>query len=94
MGESAAALVTKALYRRALTWTVHHRWVMVARGAGRAWLAASGCCTGGAIGSEFLPHLDEGSIWAFGTPAPSIGPDDGTEMMNRGAHRPSLPSRK
>jgi cobalt-zinc-cadmium resistance protein CzcA len=35
------------------------------------------------IGSEFLPHLDEGSIWAFGTAAPSIGPAEGTRVMNR-----------
>jgi heavy metal efflux system protein len=30
----------------------------------------------GVIGSEFLPHLDEGSIWARGTLAPSTGPDE------------------
>ena len=69
-------------YRRALTWTVHHRWVMV----GAAVSAV--CCSlyllyGGLIGSEFLPHLDEGSIWAFGTAAPSIGPAEGTRVMNR-----------
>ena len=69
-------------YRRALTWTVHHRWVMV----GAALSAV--CCSlyllyGGLIGSEFLPHLDEGSIWAFGTAAPSIGPAEGTRVMNR-----------
>ena len=27
------------------------------------------------IGSEFLPHLDEGAIWVRGTLAPSTGPD-------------------
>jgi cobalt-zinc-cadmium resistance protein CzcA len=74
-------LITRG-YRRALTWTVHHRWMMV----GVA-VAALGCSAylvyGGAIGSEFLPHLDEGSIWAFGTAAPSIGPVEGTEVMHR-----------
>src|SRR5271156_2006168 len=30
----------------------------------------------GVIGSEFLPHLDEGAIWARGTLAPSTGPDE------------------
>jgi len=72
-----------AMYRHALTWTVRHRWVMAGVAASAlacsAWLVTSG-----AIGSEFLPHLDEGSIWAFGTLAPSVGPDDGTEIMNRG----------
>jgi len=29
---------------------------------------------GGPIGSEFLPHLDEGSIWVRGTLPPSEGP--------------------
>ena len=28
----------------------------------------------GVIGSEFLPHLDEGAIWVRGTLAPSTGP--------------------
>jgi cobalt-zinc-cadmium resistance protein CzcA len=72
-----------AMYRSALAWTVHHRWVMA--GVAASALACSvWLVTSGAIGSEFLPHLDEGSIWAFGTLAPSVGPDDGTEIMNRG----------
>jgi cobalt-zinc-cadmium resistance protein CzcA len=35
------------------------------------------------VGSEFLPHLDEGSIWARGTLAPSTGPTEGVAVMNR-----------
>jgi cobalt-zinc-cadmium resistance protein CzcA len=38
---------------------------------------------GGVIGSEFLPHLDEGAIWARGTLAPSTGPDEGARVMNQ-----------
>jgi len=38
---------------------------------------------GGIIGSEFLPHLDEGSIWARGTLAPSVGPSTGGEVMDQ-----------
>ncbi len=34
------------------------------------------------IGSEFLPHLDEGAIWARGTLATSTGPTEGTAIMN------------
>jgi cobalt-zinc-cadmium resistance protein CzcA len=37
----------------------------------------------GAIGSEFLPHLDEGAIWARGTLAPSTGPEEGETVMNK-----------
>ena len=69
-------------YRHTLTWTVRHHWAMVAVA-----LAAVSCSLyllyGGLIGSEFLPHLDEGSIWAFGTAAPSIGPAEGTRIVNR-----------
>ncbi len=69
-------------YRHALTWTVHHRWAMVGVGA------AALCCSlylvwSGVIGSEFLPHLDEGAIYARGTAAPSTGPAEGILQMNR-----------
>src|SRR6202000_2545555 len=35
------------------------------------------------IGSEFLPHLDEGSIWGRGTLAPSTGPDESVAIAHR-----------
>ena len=38
---------------------------------------------GGVIGSEFLPHLDEGSIWARGTLPPSTGPTEGQRVMDQ-----------
>ena len=74
-------LITRA-YSRTVTWTIRHRWVMTGVAAGAV------CCSfyllsGGRIGSEFLPHLDEGAIWVRGTAAPSIGPTEGTTMMNR-----------
>jgi len=37
----------------------------------------------GRIGSEFLPHLDEGAIWARGTLAPSTGPTQGEAIMRQ-----------
>jgi heavy metal efflux system protein len=69
-------------YRRTLTWTVHHRWVMVGASV------TAVCCslwllTGARIGSEFLPHLDEGAIWLRGTSAPSTGLTSGTNIMDR-----------
>src|SRR6201999_1555442 len=36
----------------------------------------------GIIGSEFLPHLDEGSIWARGTLAQSTNLTEGTRFMH------------
>jgi cobalt-zinc-cadmium resistance protein CzcA len=38
---------------------------------------------GGPIGSEFLPHLDEGSIWVRGTLPPSEGPTPSIDFMNK-----------
>jgi cobalt-zinc-cadmium resistance protein CzcA len=69
-------------YRHAVTWAVHHRWVMAGLAGGAV------CCSfyllsGGRIGSEFLPHLDEGAIWVRGTAAPSIGPTEGANIMDR-----------
>jgi len=38
---------------------------------------------GGPIGSEFLPHLDEGSIWVRGTLPPSQGPSSSIDFTNK-----------
>jgi cobalt-zinc-cadmium resistance protein CzcA len=38
---------------------------------------------GGPIGSEFLPHLDEGSIWIRGTLPPSEGPTPSVDFTNK-----------
>jgi cobalt-zinc-cadmium resistance protein CzcA len=38
---------------------------------------------GGPIGSEFLPHLDEGSIWVRGTLPPSEGPTASIDFANK-----------
>jgi len=35
------------------------------------------------IGSEFLPHLDEGALWVRGTLAPSTGPTEGIRLSNQ-----------
>jgi heavy metal efflux system protein len=37
----------------------------------------------GIIGSEFLPHLDEGAIWVRGTLAPSTGPTAGIDLARK-----------
>jgi cobalt-zinc-cadmium resistance protein CzcA len=69
-------------YRHAVTWTIHHRWVMVGAAAGAVCCSLYLLCSG-VIGSEFLPHLDEGSIWVRGTAPPSTGPTEGAILMNR-----------
>ena len=61
----------------AVRWAIEHRRVTVAVGAA-AFVAAVFLMASGVIGSEFLPHLDEGAIWVRGTLAPSTGPDGRT----------------
>jgi len=69
-------------YRTAVRWAIRHRAVtvgvcvlLVVLGN---YLAFSGI-----IGSEFLPHLDEGALWVRGTLAPSTGPDEGIRVANQ-----------
>jgi cobalt-zinc-cadmium resistance protein CzcA len=69
-------------YRNALVWAIHHRVVTV--GTCVLMLAVGiYLAFGGAIGSEFLPHLDEGALWVRGTLAPSTGPDEGIRVANQ-----------
>src|ERR1700682_1984025 len=68
-------------YREAARWAIEHRIVTVGV-AVVALLVAVYLTVGGVIGSEFLPHLDEGSLWVRGTLAPSTGPDEGVRLTN------------
>jgi cobalt-zinc-cadmium resistance protein CzcA len=69
-------------YRRRLRWCVGHRAFTV--GVGVACLVVTLFLGfSGVIGSEFLPHLDEGSIWARGTLAQSTSLTEGTRFMNQ-----------
>jgi cobalt-zinc-cadmium resistance protein CzcA len=71
---------------RAYGWTLRRairlRWLTLAIAVGSfgisVWLLSSG-----ALGSEFLPHLDEGAIWARATLAPSTGPSSGIALMEK-----------
>jgi heavy metal efflux system protein len=69
------------VYRKQLRWAVQHRWVIagvaLASLAGTIYLGFSGV-----IGSEFLPHLDEGAIWARGTLANSTSLSEAEKFTN------------
>lgn len=69
-------------YRTSVRWAITHRRVTL----------TVACCIfavalwlnfGGVVGSEFLPHLDEGSIWVRGSLAPSTGPSASIDFTNR-----------
>jgi cobalt-zinc-cadmium resistance protein CzcA len=69
-------------YRKAVTWSIRNRSLTV--GAAAALFAfAMFLAFGGVIGSEFLPHLDEGAIWVRGTLAPSTGPSESAQVAER-----------
>jgi heavy metal efflux system protein len=69
-------------YRKAVTWSIRKRSLTV--GAAAVLFAiAMFLAFGGVIGSEFLPHLDEGAIWVRGTLAPSTGPSESAQVAER-----------
>jgi cobalt-zinc-cadmium resistance protein CzcA len=72
----------KGRYSSAVRWAIEHRLLTVGF-AGLSLAATIILALGGFIGSEFLPHLDEGALWVRGTLAPSTGPSEGTRLANQ-----------
>ena len=69
-------------YRVAVRATIVHRnWTVGISAV--LFLVAIYLSFGGPVGSEFLPHLDEGSIWVRGTMPPSEGPTDSIDFTNK-----------
>jgi cobalt-zinc-cadmium resistance protein CzcA len=69
-------------YRKAVAWAIRHRPVTVGMAA-LSFALAVFLAFSGVIGSEFLPHLDEGAIWVRGTLAPSTGPTESARVADR-----------
>jgi cobalt-zinc-cadmium resistance protein CzcA len=69
-------------YRVAVRWAIRHRAVTIGVVLFMV-VVGNYLAFGGAIGSEFLPHLDEGALWVRGTLAPSTGPDEGIRVANQ-----------
>jgi cobalt-zinc-cadmium resistance protein CzcA len=69
-------------YRTAVRAAILHRtWTV---GISAALFAVAVYLTfGGPVGSEFLPHLDEGAIWVRGTLPPSEGPTTSISFTNQ-----------
>jgi heavy metal efflux system protein len=69
-------------YRKDAGWAIEHKFVPFSVAIGMlAFTAYLGF--GPAIGSEFLPHLDEGAIWVRGSLAPSTGPTESLDIANK-----------
>ena len=69
-------------YRKGVRWAIHRRTLTVGLAVLSVILAIY-LGTSGVIGSEFLPHLDEGALWVRGTLAPSTGPSEGIRVANQ-----------
>jgi heavy metal efflux system protein len=69
-------------YRSAVRWAIRRRGLVLGVGV-LGFLVTLYLAFSGVIGSEFLPHLDEGALWVRGTLAPSAGPDEGIRVMNQ-----------
>jgi cobalt-zinc-cadmium resistance protein CzcA len=84
----------KEHYRSSLEWSLSRRrlivTVAVASFALTLYLAF-----GGPIGSEFLPHLDEGALWVRGTLPPSTSYEGASEVVKKARdifmHYPEVP---
>ncbi len=72
----------RARYRRAVTWAIHHHGLTIGTGVVGLVLAIY-LAFGGVIGSEFLPHLDEGTLWVRGELDQSAGPSEGIRVANQ-----------
>ncbi len=68
-------------YKSGVAWAIHHRLITV--GVSVAGVAISLYLLGSVIGSEFLPHLDEGAMWVRGSLAPSTGPEESLAISNK-----------
>jgi heavy metal efflux system protein len=69
-------------YRSAVRWAIRRRKLVLGIGV-VGFLFTLFLAFSGVIGSEFLPHLDEGALWVRGTLAPSAGPDEGIRVSNQ-----------
>ena len=69
-------------YRIAVRAAIDHRYITFGVAA-FLFAIAIFLTVGGAIGSEFLPHLDEGALWVRGTLPPSEGPTGSIEFSDK-----------
>ncbi len=69
------------VYRAALGKAIRFRWLTL--GVALSGFVVAIYLATSVLGSEFLPHLDEGAIWVRGILAPSTGQTEGIAVANR-----------
>jgi cobalt-zinc-cadmium resistance protein CzcA len=68
----------KRLYARTLGWSSSHPWPILSAGAGLFFL---GILLLPRLGTEFLPHLDEGNLWIRATMPSTISYTEAAKLM-------------
>ena len=68
-------------YRGGAKWAIQHQRFTIGVGVA-GFILAVYLAFSGVIGSEFLPHLDEGALWVRGTLDQSVGPDESVKLAN------------
>ena len=72
-------------YRSGVRKAIDHRWVTIGIGLA-GFLVAMYLTFSGIIGAEFLPHLNEGAIWARGAMANSTSLTEGERFATQSRH--------
>ena len=78
--ETVVVRVLRAAYTPILRWALSHRKTMVAGAVG--FLLATGLLIP-RLGTEFLPHLEEGNLWIRASMPPTISLEAGMPYVNR-----------
>jgi heavy metal efflux system protein len=78
--ETIAVRALRRIYSPVLRWSLSHRMTMVAIGV--AFLIVIGGLVL-RLGTEFLPHLEEGNLWIRVTMPPTISLEAGMPLVNR-----------
>ncbi|MEW5888904.1 MAG: CusA/CzcA family heavy metal efflux RND transporter [Pseudomonadota bacterium] len=79
-GENRIMVFAKRAYMPALRWALDHRKVVL---AGAAAALAVSLAAGTRLGTEFLPELNEGSVWLNITLEPSVSISEAVEQARR-----------
>jgi heavy metal efflux system protein len=69
-------------YRRRVRWAIDHHLLTIGAGV-VSLIVAVFLATSGIIGSEFMPHLDEGALWVRGDMDQSVGPTESIAVANQ-----------